>query len=280
VAAALALLTSLCYGLSNYAGPTLSRDAPVYAVLVTGQAVALLVSAAVILGAGQPVPDATVWGAAAVAGAGNAWGLIAFYRAASYGPLSIVTPIGSLSVLVPVGTGLAEGEGLGAAKLTGLVLALGGVFLVTRARSTPGEGAHDVRRAATWGLAAAVGFGLFLTFVAPASQGGVFWAVALSRVVLLAVYAGAAALLRERIRAPARTLPKLAVPGVLLFAGTLAYAEATRLGDLSVVSVLGTLFPIVTVALAFVLGGERLRRVQALGVVTAIAGVVLVSLRG
>lgn len=278
MAALLALLTSLCYGTSNYVGPTLSRDAPVYAVLVTGQAVALLVSAAVVVIAGQPVPEASVWGAAALAGVGNAWGLIAFYRAASHGPLSIVTPIGSLSVLAPVGTGLAKGEPLGAAKLAGLVLALCGVALATRRRARPGDRPDDVGLAARWALASAVGFGLFLTFVAPASKGGVFWAVALSRIAMLAACVVAARLLHQRLSTRPGLLPKLAVPGLLLFAGTVAYAEATRLGDLSVVSVLGTLFPVVTVTLAFLLGGERLRRVQAIGVATAIAGVVLVSL--
>ena len=66
------------------------------------------------------------------------------------------------------------------------------------------------------------------------------------------------------------------MPGVLLFAGTLAYSAATREGDLSVVSVLGSLFPLVTVGLAFA-GGERVSGQQAAGVAAALAGIVLVS---
>jgi uncharacterized membrane protein len=83
--------------------------------------------------------------------------------------------------------------------------------------------------------------------------------------------------LAERVSAPVRRMPSVAVPGLLLFAGTLAYSGATRAGDLSVVSVLGSLFPVVTVTLAFAFLGERLSRVQATGVVAAITGVVLVS---
>ena len=71
----------------------------------------------------------------------------------------------------------------------------------------------------------------------------------------------------------------MAVPGLLLFAGTLTYSAATRLGDLSVVSVLGSLFPVVTVLLAFTVRGERLSGLQSAGVVSALAGVVLVSMR-
>jgi drug/metabolite transporter (DMT)-like permease len=88
--------------------------------------------------------------------------------------------------------------------------------------------------------------------------------------------AGAFAL-REPLRAPTAVLPKLAVPGVLLFAGTLSYSAATREGDLSVVSVLGTLFPIVTVTLAFLIDRERLAPWQAAGVAAAIAGTVLLG---
>ena len=107
LAAALALITSLCYGVSNYVGPSLSRGLPVYPVLIAGQVVAFAVSGAVLVVTPADLPSGTVVLAAAAAGLGNAFGLICFYRAASLGPLSIVTPIGSLAVLLPVGAGLA-----------------------------------------------------------------------------------------------------------------------------------------------------------------------------
>jgi uncharacterized membrane protein len=77
---------------------------------------------------------------------------------------------------------------------------------------------------------------------------------------------------------PGRALPKVALPGVLLFAGTLMYAAATREGLLSVVSVIATLFPVVTVTLALVFLHERLSRTQWVGVAAALTGVVLLSL--
>ncbi len=278
LAAGLALIASLCYGVSNFVGPAISRDLPVYSVLLAGQVVAFCVSALVVAATRLPMPDAEVFGGAALAGMGNALGLIAFYRAASLGPLSIVTPIGSLGAIVPVLAGLASGEALGPVKLAGLVLALGGIAFASRRQDGPEAARGDARAAGLWALAAALGFGLFLTFMAPASEGGVFWAVMLSRVSLLVVMVGAAVLLTAPLRLPVRRLPRVAIPGLLLFAGTLAYSQATREGDLSVVSVLGSLFPLVTVCLAFAFG-ERLSRLQALGVGAAIVGVVLVSLQ-
>ena len=279
MAAGLALVASLCYGISNFIGPVLSRDLPVYALLIAGQVVAFCVSAAVVGVTPGPAHEAQVWGAALAAGVGNAVGLIAFYRAAGLGPLSIVAPIGSLGAVVPVLAGIAGGEPLGAAKLVGLVLALGGVALASRRRGgVPVEG-HHTGKAAAWALASAAGFGVFLTLMAPASTGGVFWAVAVSRVAVLTTMFAAAWSLGAALSIPLRALPRVAVPGLLLFVGTLTYSAATRAGDLSVVSVLGSLFPVVTVLLAFTLQGERLSRVQGAGVASALAGVVLVSMR-
>ena len=110
LAVALALIASLCYGTSNFVGPLLSRELPATAVLVVGQAVALLASGVVVLASAPPTPDLAALGAATVAGVGNAVGLAGFYRAAAIGPLSVVAPIGATGAAVPVLLGLAVGE--------------------------------------------------------------------------------------------------------------------------------------------------------------------------
>ncbi len=69
----------------------------------------------------------------------------------------------------------------------------------------------------------------------------------------------------------------MAVPGLLLVSGTVLYIAAAGHGQLSLVSVLGSLFPVVTVGLGVVLLGERLSGVQAVGVTATLAGVVLIA---
>ena len=154
-AAALALITSLSYGVSNYVGPSLSRGLPVYPVLIAGQVVAFAVSGAVLVVTLADLPSGTVVLAAAAAGLGNAFGLICFYRAASLGPLSIVTPIGSLAVLLPVTAGLASGEPLGAFKAGGDLA--GGRRCDDRRAAAGRRGARGRRRAVGGALGAAVG---------------------------------------------------------------------------------------------------------------------------
>jgi drug/metabolite transporter (DMT)-like permease len=280
-AALLALGAALCYGISNFAGPRMARDLPLYTVLISGQIVAFAVSGLLVLTElDRGAPSLREAGAAALAGAGNALGLLAFYRAASVGPLSIAAPLGSLGALVPVLVGVSQGEGLGGVKLPAIALAMTGVALAAR-RGTPrddaADGPDDRRAAAGWALVSSVGFGIFLAGMAPAADAGIFWAVALSRVALLAIFAAFAVRLASPLRVTARELPRVMVPGLLLFGGTLLYTAATREGDLSVVAVLGSLFPVVTVGLAYVLLGERLTRVQGAGAVMATLGSVLLA---
>jgi uncharacterized membrane protein len=72
-------------------------------------------------------------------------------------------------------------------------------------------------------------------------------------------------------------VPAIALPGLLLVAGTVLFAEATTRGLLSVVSVIATLFPVVTVTLALLLLDERLNGRQRIGVVAALAGVAAIA---
>lgn len=286
MAAALALLTSLAYGVSNYVGPRLARDAPLLVVLIAGQGCAFVLAGVIVLSGGEGLPPAGDVAAAGLAGVGNAVGLLLFYRAAAVGPLSIVTPIGAVGAAVPVGVGVAQGEAMTALKAAGIALALSGLVLVAR-RTRAGAAAalerrpgDDARLAVILSLGAALAFGTFLAAMGPASEESVGWAVLVSRLSLLACLV-AVAVRGGTLRGGVALgrLPRLAIPGLLLFGGTLSYAAATREGDLSVVSVLGSLFPVVTVTLAVALDRERLGAAQALGVVMTLAGVVALSAR-
>jgi drug/metabolite transporter (DMT)-like permease len=276
-AIALALGTALCYGVSNFIGPLISRELPTTAVLVAGQTVAFVVSAIVVLAHGQPAPPLDEVGAGLLAGAGNAGGLALFYAAAATGPLSIITPIGATGAIVPVLVGLATGDDVTAIGAAGIVLAIGGVALAARRVGGTDAEAADLRRTVTLAALSAACFGVFLWAIAPASDSGVFWGVMFSRLSLLTLLIGGALLTRQAVRVPPADVPKVALPGVLLFSGTLLYAAATQEGLLSVVSVIATLFPVVTVTLALMFLHERLTRTQWAGVGAALAGVVLLS---
>jgi drug/metabolite transporter (DMT)-like permease len=275
----LALGASLCYGVSNFLGPQLVRRHALVTVLVISQVAALAVCGLYLaVDGGRALPSSDTW-LALLAGAGNAGGLIGFYKAAELGPLSVVAPIGASGAVIPVVWGLASGESLRAPQAAGLVLAMGGAVLVARRGAGHHSTAHysDPRAAALWAGASAVAFGVFLTALPQASAHGRAWALLdarLALVALLAVWAGRELAAIRFVRGSAL----LAIPGVLLVIGTVMYTTAAAHGQLSLVSVLGSLFPVVTVGLGAALLGERMSRTQAVGVAAALTGIALIAL--
>ena len=240
------------------------RDLPLYPVLISGQLVALAVSAGSCSRADRRDRAPARSRPRASAGAGNAVGLLAFYRAASVGPLSIAAPLGSLGAVVPVLVGVAQGESIDALKLVGDRARddRRGAGRAARPRRRPARarpatggprraGRSSPRSASgssspAWSEAAERGDVLGRRALARLAAGdlrGVAWRLASPLRVGRARRAAGDGARPAAVRRNARSTP-----------------AATREGDLSVVAVLGSLFPVVTVALAFMLLGERLTR--------------------
>jgi drug/metabolite transporter (DMT)-like permease len=270
----LALLTAVAYGVANYLGPLLSRRLPLGGVLVVGQATGLL-GALVFFAIRGGSTDGTGLLLGLAAGVANGVALASFYTAAARGPISIVAPIGSTGAVVPVVVSMIQGERPSLLQLVGIPIAIAGVALAA-ARAAPHPDADPV---AGIGLSifAAAAFGTFLAVFAEASHHGATAAVLSSRASLLVCTIAVVAVARLPWRLPRHDLPATALPGLLLVIGTAAFSIATTKGLVSIVSVLATLSPIVTVALAVVLLHERLIGRQRAGVVIALVGVVLLA---
>jgi uncharacterized membrane protein len=278
LAICLALGSSACYGVSNFIGPQLAKRHALVAVLFISQLAALGVCVVYLLAAGGSALSAAQIGYAALAGVGNAAGLIGFYKAAELGPLSIAAPIGALGAIVPALWGITTGDRLTAVEVAGLVLAIAGAALVARRAEDPDEAERysDPRASVVWAVGSAVAFGVFLTAIPAAAEGDRAWALLDSRVVLVVLVAMWAGRSLARVRFE-RSTASLAVPGLLLVAGTLLYTFAADHGQLSIVSVLGALFPLFTVGLSVTLLDDRLSRAQSCGVVSAFAGIALIA---
>jgi drug/metabolite transporter (DMT)-like permease len=279
LAAVLALASSLSWGTADFLGGLQSRRHALLAVLVVSQAVALAILVIAVL-AGAPTEHdgaATAW--AASVGVLGLIALSAFYRALAIGTMSIVAPISATGVAIPVLVGLMSGERPGPLQVAGIVLACAGVVLA--AREAPSEDA-DVRRAsrASIGLAlvAAVGFGSFFAGIDRAEESGdVAWVLLSARTAVVAVLIGAALLVRPRLPSAPATLGAIAAVGLFDLLANLLFVLAAGRGLLSVVGVLGSLYPAVTVVLARFVLHERLSRAQNAGVVITLAGVVALA---
>jgi len=134
-------------------------------------------------------------------------------------------------------------------------------------------------RALGYGAAAGVGFGLFFIFLKNAGQSGVLWPVAISRSAGTVVALGIALATRTRVwpRRGAGVAGIALVSGAIDAGANVCYVLATRAGLFGLAVVITSLYPGVTVLLARLLLGERMRWLQRAGLLIAAAGVVLVT---
>jgi drug/metabolite transporter (DMT)-like permease len=282
LAVALGLGSSLCWGLADFFGGLQSRKRAMLAVLLVSQGVALLLLLPFALALAGEGPSAAAAGWAALGGSAGVIALAAFYRGLAIGTMSVVAPISATGAAVPVLVGLAEGERPGALQIAGMAAALAGVILASR-ESEPAEDLGAEHRAAgraAVGLAlvAALGFGTFFVGVDRASATAeVPWVIVISRSCSLVLVLIAALVARPRLPRDAGSVGALAIIGVLDLGANGLFAIATTEGLLSVVAVLGSLYPAVTVVLARFVLAEEVSRAQAVGIGLTLAGVVAIS---
>jgi drug/metabolite transporter (DMT)-like permease len=276
LAVGLALAASSCWGVADFIGGLQSRtlSVPVVICVVEGTGLALVLVAIAV--SGDPFPGTRDAVLGVFAGLASLVGLACFLRALSIGTMSIVAPISATGVALPVVVGLVSGDRLSTVVAAGIAVAVIGVVLASREQHEDAARAAIGRSSILFALGAAIGFGSYFTLADAAAGGGVWWLLALSRIVPVP----AAALLawNRGMRAPPR--PRLLV---LIGAGTIDcsatgfYALATTKGALSIVAVVGSLYPVMTVVLARTFLGERIRPVQQAGVIAALAGVALIA---
>jgi drug/metabolite transporter (DMT)-like permease len=134
-----------------------------------------------------------------------------------------------------------------------------------------------VSAGAGFALLSAVGFGCFFLAIDRASNTDVLWAVCVNRTVSVMLLGAALLIARPRLGIGVRDMRTLAIVGVLDILANGFFALAATKGLVSVVAVLASLYPVVTVALARVVLKERLRAIQRVGAALALAGVALIS---
>ena len=269
----LALGASLSWGVGDFLGGVKSRVLPPLVVMGASQpfGLAAVAIAVAVRGTGPPGWEIAWAPLAAVLGT---IGLVAFYRGMAAGAMSVVVPIAAVAAGFPVVWGVVQGDSISVLQGIGFILALGGCVLTSVER---GEG-QRLAAGAGWGLLAMLAFGGYYVPFHASAHHDWLWPTLLFRIVSVALVWTVLLVRRTRVHGIRPHLAALVAVGILDTGGNVFYAAASsEHGLLSVVSVLASLYPVVTVLLARVVLGERVQRSQDVGVVAALAGVVLIS---
>ena len=279
LASLLALLASCSWGTSDFFAGVETRRSSAWGVAVVGQITAAAGSLVLAALLAPAPPGAGVVAVLVLGGASSAVGVIAGYRALAVTKMSVVAPIIAGAAVVPVLWGVAGGERPGSLQAVGVVAAVLGVVLISRAdpRATEGERAVN-RTGVLLAVVTALGMGGMLVALDSGGTGDPYWPVTVVRCAATLCIVAFVLATRPPLRLRRSAAPLLLLVGGLILVANAAFAAATTRADLSIVGVLGWLGPAVIIVWARVLLHERLRPLQWFAAGLVLAGVVCLAL--
>jgi drug/metabolite transporter (DMT)-like permease len=278
VPALLAAVSAALFGVADFFGGLSARRIAAQWTTGIAQATGLvvIVCTALVVGGSPSGADLALGAGAGLCGG---LGLTLFYWAMAKGPMSVVAPVSALvSALVPIAAGLADGERPGPLAIAGIVLALPAIAVISREPvDETAEGQRPSSLPVVAALVSGVGFGAFFTLISHTGEDSGVWPLAAARsaAVLLAMVL----VIGARAEAPGLAGARLAaLAGMTDSTANIFYLFAARQGLLSVVGVIGAMYPAATVVLARVVLRERMARHQLVGLGAAALAVTLIAL--
>jgi uncharacterized membrane protein len=278
----LALISAVFYGSADFFGGLTARRANTIATVFVSQLAGLVL----ILLALPFLPVATVssrdwiWGI--VAGLSGGIGVALLYRALAVGTMAVVAPITAVcAAMIPVFFGFALGERFRPFTIAGIVLAFVAIVLVSQPREVGQEEAKSsAERSLPPGVMlavlAGVIVGIFFLSLARTSTTAGMWPLIAARVTSIALFGIIALAIGRTVLMSAPATTTAVTGGVLDMLANAVYMLAARVGPLSIVVTLASLYPAATVILARVVLRERLSLVQGIGIACALGAVAII----
>jgi drug/metabolite transporter (DMT)-like permease len=277
MASLLALLSSAMWGTSDFFAGRLSKKHHPFAVLGFSQVIGLIVGILIVLVSGDW--NGKVLGfdgfliPGVLAGFFGYIGLACLYEGLSTGRMGVVSPISSMSAVIPLAYALINGDALSTITSIGIVVALIGVFCASGPELSNGLPLKPLMLA----LGAAAGFGCALTFISIGSQSSALLTMVSMRAATFFVTFALAIKYKTTGNFSKQEMPALIFIGAADFLANLLLGIACTKGLVSVAMVFGSLYPIATALLAFKFLKERLHTIQYVGIALAVTGVSIIS---
>lgn len=271
-----ALGSAAVFGGADFLGGLASRKSQAIAVtFVTGLSGLPALALLFLFVPSEFSGGALAWGSGA--GVLGGAGLMLFFRSMAKGTFQVVAPLAATaSASVPVAAAFAIGERPENFAFVGLTLALLALWLLT-------AGQHQEQSAAGPGvtlsaLAAGLGFGAFYVLLDQSPEDSGVFPLLGARIGSLSV--GGLFILATGSRLTGgRTPMALAVAsGTLDMTANALFLAAARLGNLAVVGVLASMYPVSNAALAAVVLRERTTGRQRVGFALALVAVAILAL--
>ena len=269
-----ALSSAVLFGVADFLGGVATRRLAAWTVATWTQifGIPVLLLGVLIVDAPAVARSDILWGASA--GVIGLTGLALLYATLAAGKMSVVAPIiGAGAAVVPVAFAVVVGESINALQWGGIALALIAVILLAREpgvdRLTP--------KLFTQAMAAAGAFGAFFILMGQTSEASGVWPLVAARSVSIPVGIAAVLATGVRPRIPKGAWTLVALSGVIDMAANIAILLAVQRGPIGINAVLGSLYPVFTVAAAILFLRERPTVTQVIGIATAVMAIIALA---
>jgi drug/metabolite transporter (DMT)-like permease len=269
-----ALASAISWGGGDFSGGLASRRSLPFQVLAASGCISFLIffGSALIIRELIPAPSSLIW--AMLAGIAGALGLGSLYQGLATGSAAIVSPTAAvLGASIPV-IFSAVSEGMpGMERLVGICVGVLGIWLVSQSGSSD---SHLRRRDFTLAFLAGISFAAFFIFLGEIPAGSIFFPLAFAKGV--SVLTAISLLVLQRKPILPTPDPVLILAGVCEVGGNWGYLLSRQLTRLDIAVVLSSMYPAVTVILAWLLTRQQISRSQWAGMVLCLLAVSLIAL--
>lgn len=269
------LLAALSWGAGDFFGGFASRKMNQFQVIVltTFSSLLFLILFSIIWAENLPSSRDII--IAMLAGISGTLGLAALFKGLTLGNSALVaSTAGVIGAIIPTLIGILI-EGLPSpTTLTGFVLSIVGIWLVSRPKE---ETKHITQKGLRLAGLAGIGFGGFLALIAQIEGEQIFTPLIFSKSASLIL---ALLLIRfQKLPFPSPVQSPMAIwSGLLDTGGNILYMFATNAIRLDIAALLSSLYPAATVVLFGMILKERISWKQWTGAITCIAAIMLITI--
>lgn len=280
MALVLAGFSALLYGIADFSGGYAASKSRLLSVLILSQLMGTLVALGglALLGSSVPTFRDLAWGF--VAGFSGSMGLFMLYGGIARSIVAIVSPASAVvGAMIPVLFALLAGERPPTTAVVGSIICLPAILLLSWERGGTESVRGSVRTALGYGLLAGLGFGIFFVTLSRSHPGAGVWPLLGARAASITSFVIALWISRQPFRVERAGVVPALVAGAADMGANILFLLASQSGMLSLVAIITSLFPAPTVILARFVFKQRIPVARVAGLVLALAGVALISLR-
>lgn len=278
IAALFGLFAALSWGTGDFAGGVVSRRVgPYRAVFMTEfMSFSLILLTLPFSKEVFPTLNTILWSMGA--GIFSTIGLLSLYQAMQHGRISIAAPISAvLAAVVPVVVGIALDGLPKTSVLFAFLLAFIAVILISNEKE-PADSALVSKKLIGFAMLSGATFGMYFVMMNRAGQDAVIAPLLISRFAAILVTGSYLLFGRKSFHIESGNWLPLFLSTLFDTGGNAFYILAGQNGRLDITAVLSSLYPGMTVLLAWLILKEKLQLSQWVGILLALVAIALITL--